>query len=99
MIEVKIGKLSIIASYTCNFISQLFHGGKNMAAFCSTVWKLHWLFVLEVSTVTRFQNIICTANPEKENKILYTLPYEEMGAATIDFWQFKIRRGTRRLLG
>ena len=43
------------------------------------------VIVLEVSTVIRFQNIICIANPEKENKILYTLPYEEMGAATIDF--------------
>ena len=43
------------------------------------------VIVLEVSTVIRFQNIICIANPEKENKILYALPYEEMGAATIDF--------------
>ena len=44
MNEVKVGKLPIIASYTCNFISELLQGGKNMVAFCSTEQKSHWLF-------------------------------------------------------
>ena len=41
MDEVKVGKLPIIASYTCNFISKLLQGGKNMVAFCTTVQKSH----------------------------------------------------------
>ena len=44
MNEVKVGKLPIIASYTCNFISKLLQGGKNMVAFCSTEQKSDWLF-------------------------------------------------------
>ena len=40
MNEVKDGKLPIIASYTCNFISKLLQGGKNIAILCSTVQRL-----------------------------------------------------------
>ena len=42
--EVKVEKLPIIARYTCNSISKLLQGGKNMVTFCSTVQKSHWLF-------------------------------------------------------
>ena len=31
--EVKVGKLPIISRYTCNFISKLLQGGKNMVVF------------------------------------------------------------------
>ena len=44
MNEVKVGKLPILyiaASYTCNFVSKLFQGGKNMVALSSVVHKLH----------------------------------------------------------
>ena len=41
MNEVKVGKLPIIASCTCNFVSELVQGGKNMVAFCSAVEKSH----------------------------------------------------------
>ena len=37
--DVKIEKLYIIDSYTCNFISKLLQGGRNMVAFCTTVQK------------------------------------------------------------
>ena len=77
MNEVKVGKLSIIASYTCTFISKLLQRGKNMVGFCSTSARC---FVLEVSTVSRFQNRICIANQEKQNKILY-IANEEMAEA------------------
>ena len=39
--EVKVGKLLIIATYTCNFVSKLLQGGKNVVVFCSTVPKPH----------------------------------------------------------
>ena len=44
MSEVKYGKLRIIASYTCNFISKSLQGGKSMVAFCSTVQIFQWFF-------------------------------------------------------
>ena len=44
MSEVKYGKLRIIASYNCNFISKLLQGGKSMVAFCSTVQIFQWFF-------------------------------------------------------
>ena len=37
MNEVKVGKLPITASYTCNYLSKLVQGGKNMVDFGSTV--------------------------------------------------------------
>ena len=40
MNEVKVEKLSIIASYTCNFISELLQLGKSIVAFCSTVQRI-----------------------------------------------------------
>ena len=40
MNEYKVEKLPIIASYTCNFISKLLQGGKNMMAFCTTIQRL-----------------------------------------------------------
>ena len=64
--EVKVGKLLIIPSCTCNFVSKLLQGGKNMVAFCSTLQKRS----LIVSTVCRSQNRICNANQGKENDIL-----------------------------
>ena len=39
MNQVKVGKLPIIASYTCNFISKLLQGDKNMVAFYGLVVK------------------------------------------------------------
>ena len=39
--------------------------------------------MLKVTTVSRFQNRICIASQEKENKILY-IANEEMGGATVD---------------
>ena len=44
MSEVKYGKLRIIASYTCNFISNSLQGGKSMVDFCSTVQIFQWFF-------------------------------------------------------
>ena len=71
MNEVKVGKLPIIASYTCNFISKLLQGGKNIMAFCSAVQKFYWLFCAG------------SLEQEKENKIL-CIANEEMGANTFD---------------
>ena len=64
MIEIKVGKLYL------QFISKLFQGGKNMVVFLLKYMKTD-CFVLEVSTVGRFQTIITSAGQEKENKVLY----------------------------
>ena len=62
MNKLKSEKLPIMGSYTSfNFISKFLQGIKYMIAFCSTVQKLSMVFFeLEVSTVGRFQNRICT---------------------------------------
>ena len=62
MNKLKSEKLPIMGSYTSfNFISKFLQGIKYMIAFCSTVQKLSMVFFeLEVSTVDRFQNRICT---------------------------------------
>ena len=62
MNKLKSEKLPIMGSYTSfNFISKFLQGIKYMIAFCSTVQKLSMVFFeLEVSTVARFQNRICT---------------------------------------
>ena len=70
MNEVKVGKLSIIASYTCNFISKLLQGGKNM--FC--VGRPN-------CECSRFQNTVCSPHQEKEKNIY--IANEEMGEATV----------------
>ena len=41
MNQIKVGKLAIIASNTCNFISKLLQGTKIMVVSCSTVQKFH----------------------------------------------------------
>ena len=78
MNEVKVGKLPIIASYTCNFISKFLQGGQKYGGFLLNCTKIPLLsknstacFVLEVSTMSRFQNRICIASQEKENRIIY----------------------------
>ena len=78
MNKLKSEKLPIMGSYTSfNFISKFLQGIKYMIAFCSTVQKLSMVFFeLEVSTVGRFQNRVCTGSvitsvdQEKESKIL-----------------------------
>ena len=64
--EVKVGKLLIIAGYTCSFISKLLQRDKNIVTFCSTLLKSS----LIVSIVCRSQNRICNASQRKETEIL-----------------------------
>ena len=40
MNEVKVGKLPIIASYTCNFISKLLQGGQKHGGFLDNCTKI-----------------------------------------------------------
>ena len=54
--EVKVGKLPIIASYTCKFISKLVQGTKIWSLFAELYKNPTDFFVMEVSTVSRFQN-------------------------------------------
>ena len=76
MNKLKSEKLPIMGSYTSfNFISKFLQGIKYMIAFCSTVQKCSMVFFeLEVSTVGRFQNRICTGSAitsvEQEKEIL-----------------------------
>ena len=77
MNQIKVGKLAIIASNTCNFISKLLQGTKIMVVSCSTVQKFHWLF--------------CVGNLDLDLKTEFVLQVsrkianEEMGAATVNF--------------
>ena len=71
MNEVNVRKLSnyIIVSYTCNFISKLLEGDKNMMAFCLTVQKFHRLFCVgSLHCESRFQNGICVGPFQKKSK-------------------------------
>ena len=89
MNEVKVGK----ASHTCNFISKLLQGGKNIVAFCSTVRRLS-LIVLCWKTLGRFQNRICivsiiiSSDQERESKILYIAMKRWELQLTLHFYRF-----------
>ena len=66
-----------------------------MESFCSNVQKFHWLFWLEVLAKSTFQDRICSASQEKENKILRKAN-EEMGAQlqlTLDSLKSEERQG------
>ena len=78
--EVKVRKLLIIASYTCNLFQNYFKGAKIWWFFAQLYQNPTDYFVLEVST-DRFQIRISIARQEKENKIL-CIANEEMGATT-----------------
>ena len=54
--EVKVGKIPTIASYTCNFFQNYFKGAKIWWLFAQLYKNPTDCFVLEVSTVSRFQN-------------------------------------------
>ena len=82
MNEVKVGKLPIIDSYTSNFISKLLQGGKIWRLFAQLFKNQSHCFVLEVSTVSRFQNRICSPSQGKGKNVY--IAHEEMGTATVD---------------
>ena len=77
MNEVKVGKLTVIACYTYNFISKLLPGGKYSDFLLNCAKISTDYFVLGVLTVGRFQNrifvtsTIISTSQEKENKILF----------------------------
>ena len=84
MNEVKVGKLPIIVSYTCNFISKLLQGGAKIWWLFAQLYKNPTdCFVLDgptVSVVPRFQNRVCSPHQEKERNMVAN---EEMGAAIV----------------
>ena len=59
MNDGKVGKLPIIASYTCNLISKSLQGGKNMCFLLICTKTSTDCFVLEDAVVYRFQTRIC----------------------------------------
>ena len=60
------------------FQNYLLQAGKIWLLFAQLYKNSTYCFVLEVLTESRFQNRICIANREKENKNLY-IAHEEMG--------------------
>ena len=81
MNEEKFDKLLIIA---INFVSKLIQGDKNMVFFAQLYENSTDCFVLEVLTMSSFQNRICIEIQEKENKILYIASNQEIGVVTVD---------------
>ena len=77
------------ASHIGSFISKLLQGGKNGGFLLNYSQTSLDCFVLQVSTVGRFQNRICivsiitSAGQEKENKTLYKV-HEEKEAVRVD---------------
>ena len=59
MNEYKVEKIPIIAWYTCNFISKLLQGDKNMVVFWKTIQRHPLIVCVEsLSLVGKFQNKI-----------------------------------------
>ena len=98
MNEVKVGKLPIIACYTCNFISKYFKGAKIWWLFAQLYKNLLIVLCWKSRLLLDFKIRIIIASQEKENNILW-IANEEMGATTFNSWYLKIWRGASRLLG
>ena len=98
MDEVKVGQLTIIASGTCNFISKLLQGGKKWWLLAQLYRDFHRFFVLEVSAMSRFKNIICidtiitSKRQEKEKRILYK-PMKKWEQLQLTFKNSKSEKG------
>ena len=83
MNKVKVGK---IGSYTCNFISKVFQGGKKMVAgFLLNCTKIPLIVLCRKSRMWVAYKTESIASQEKEKKILY-IDSKEVGAVTGKSW-------------
>ena len=69
MNKVQVGKLAIMASYTCNLLQNYLKGAKIWVFFAELYGNSIDCFALKVSTLSIFQNRICIASQEKKKLI------------------------------
>ena len=68
MNEIKVGKLPI-TSYTCNFISKLLQGTKNMVPFCSTVPRLPLIVLCRLWVDFKIESVLFLASPQQARRM------------------------------